>query len=203
MGDIEVSPPAECEVRKVAIHEAAHAVLHWNFGFGVQYVFVDRVRCCGHVQPSHHARGRLPRISRAIGRVAGLAAHSFVEEKLTWEDVWRAHVDLENALADFLPLGDHTDGERLGVAVALVRRVALLLHTPEIKKQIDVLVTPLLAQGRLFQTQVHSRLNSLPETPAARKTCRSFALALEKDREQIVRKAAGYAPEFRWQEAFE
>jgi hypothetical protein len=193
-------PTRDCEVRKVAYHEAAHAVLLWNLGLGVQWILVDRVRCCGKVQPLNHPKDRVSRIGKAVGSVAGLAAHSFLEPSMEWEDVWRCQEDLQRALAFFLPPCELTDGEQLGVALALTRRVVALLDTSEVRKQIENLVRPLLRDGRLYQSQIHSRLQKLPASAVARRKCREFVTALECERHELIRSAQGYAPEFRWPE---
>jgi hypothetical protein len=102
------------------------------------------------------------------------------------------------ALADFLPPCELTDGEQLGVALALLREVTALLKTPEIKRQIKTLVPPLLSAGCLLQHQVEKLLKPLPESAVGRRKSRELVANLERRRVEFASSAIGYAPEFSW-----
>src|SRR2546425_12760127 len=97
----ECEPPAlspEEENRKVAFHEAAHAVMYWNLGIGVQRVWVDRFRNCGHAQGLRTGKGRSSRVSLAVASVAGLAVQSYLHPEMRNRDVVRASTDFRLAL---------------------------------------------------------------------------------------------------------
>src|SRR5438552_5498015 len=143
----DCEPPAlspEEENRIVAFHEGAHAVMYWNLGIGVQRVWVDRQRHCGHVQGLRVGKGRSSRVSSAVACLAGLAAQYYLHPETRTREVVRSYTDFRYALVDFLPPGELTDGEQLGVALALTSEVAVLLKEPEIRKQIHALVPPLI-----------------------------------------------------------
>ena len=172
--------------------------MFWNLGIGVRQVWVDRSRLCGHASALRYSRDRRGRVGYAIACVAGLAAQSYLEPKLLWEDVLRSFGDFGISLADFLPPGELTDGEQLGVAIAVTKRVAILLNRPELKRQINALVPALMKHGVLLHRQVESILQALPESPAARRMSRELVEELELNRSEYVESARGYAPDFRW-----
>lgn len=192
------SQDASPGLRKIAYHEAGHAVLYWNLGFGVRQVRLDAVNDCGHAQPQRNPKDRFSRIARAVACVGGLAAHSFLGPRLEWEDLCRSRTDVWRALALFLPPGELTEGEQLEVAIRLTGRVAGLLGAPELHSQIKSLVPPLLETGYLFEFQVEKRLRGLSGSPAARRRCREFVSQLVQERAELVQRAKGAYPDFQW-----
>jgi hypothetical protein len=188
----------DLERRKVAYHEAAHAVLGWNLGFGVIHIVVDRKRFCGKVQPRRGPKNRFERVADAVTMVAGLAAHSYVEPTMTWKDICCSLVDLSRAAPLYAVNSALTDGEQLGLGLALTRKVVVLIEAPEVRKQIESLTKPLLRDGRMFQAQIHARLEQHPATPAAKRRCREFVREVEAQHDEILARVAGFAPEFRW-----
>jgi hypothetical protein len=203
----ETTPPrtaaeeTKWQNKKLAYHEAAHAVLFWNLGFGVEQVWIDRIRHCGHARAAQERPDRTSRIGYAVASVAGLAAQIYLEPEPTWQDTVRSFQDFRLALIDFLPPVPHTDGEQLGVALVLTKQTRVLLAVPELKKQIQSLVPPLLLRGCLLQREVNVILKGLPESPIARQKCKEFVTWLEQQREALIASQKGYAPEFSWDES--
>ncbi len=191
-------PDLEKRLRKLAFHEAAHAVMFWNAGFGVERVWVDRIRDCGHALPARQGKDRAGRVGYAVACIAGLAVQCYLEPTLLSGDVVRSYPDFRIALVEFLPVGALSDGEQLGVALALTRKVGAFLRGPEVKRQVYALVPSLLRHGCLLRQQVESLLQALPESRTARQKTRELIEELVREREQIVASARGYAPEFRW-----
>jgi hypothetical protein len=190
---------AALQIRKTAYHEAAHAILDWNLGFGVRWIVVDRTTYGGKVMPQRSCRTRFERVGAAVGSVAGLAAQSLLQPRMESEDLARSRTDLRRCagyLASHLNL---TDGEQLALAITLTRQAVPLLHTPEVRKQLEKLVRPLIRDGRMFEAQVHSTLHRLPVSVAARRRCRSFVSSLEPTVEELIESAAGHYSDFRWE----
>jgi hypothetical protein len=188
------------EIRKTAYHEAAHAALDWNLGFGVRWIVINRSTSAGKAMAARLYKSRFERVGAAVVNVAGLAAQSLLQPRMEGIDLARSRTDLRRCATYLASDRALTDGEQLALALHVTRRVVPLLHAAEIQKQLQKLVGPLLRDGRMFEAQVHGVLQRLPASLAARRRCRSFVADLEGQVHELVRGAAGRHPNFDWRE---
>jgi hypothetical protein len=190
--------PTPFQLRKLAYHESAHAVMQWNLGFGVERIWIDRIRDCGHSQPARSLTGRDGRIANAIVCVAGLAAQDILSPGLDTADIVRSFRDFQMALCDFMTTERLTEGEQLGLAIALTTRAVPLVRSNAVRTQIACLAPPLVKSGCLLGHHVGRLLGQLPESAEAKHLCRGFVEELIRDRDGLLASITGIAPEFRW-----
>ena len=188
---IRMNPDDRNDNRLEAHHEAAHAVIAWQLGFGVKMVWLDRVKHCGHMKPLRRVKGRAGKVGHAVLMCAGVAFQAAVDGEEDAELLHRCHDDLRRSLITLEIPTDLMDGEQFAVAVRLVQRTRRLMESPAVRRQVRSIARPLMRDGCLLARQVDALLKNHTDTPAVARTCRDFVEELASEIDSIVSSARG------------
>ena len=186
-------PTNQGSLKHVAFHEAAHAVIGWNFGFVVLRVVVNRADRSGYVLPyGYPAHGPEP-VGNILLLLAGGVAHRCYASGIGKQEVHCSEEDYRLALKQITGMFELPSGAEFLVMGYFMNRTRELIDTPEIKAQVQAIANAVLRTEVLTKWQLQKILTQLPASTEAKKQCRAMKLRIEAELERVVEKAVADA----------